>query len=128
MEIDTLSHLYTEAVTPPTCTEQGYTAYTCVCGDSYVDDYVDATGHSYESTVTPPTESEQGYTTHICKSCGDSYTDTYTDPIRLKGDLNNDGTVDVDDVLICLDLAFVAPTEEQLKTADLDGNGEIMVC
>jgi pullulanase len=34
-------------VTAPTCTEQGYTTYTCACGDSYKDDYVDALGHSY---------------------------------------------------------------------------------
>ena len=45
-------HTYTEAVTAPTCTEQGYTTYTCECGDSYVDDYVDATGeHTYENGV-----------------------------------------------------------------------------
>ena len=44
------THSYTPTVTAPTCTEQGYTTYTCVCGDSYVDDYVDATGeHIYEN-------------------------------------------------------------------------------
>ena len=40
-------HSYTETVTPPTCTEQGYTTYTCPCGDSFVDSYMDATGHSF---------------------------------------------------------------------------------
>ena len=40
-------HQYAEAVTAPTCTEQGYTTYTCACGDSYVDDYIDATGHDW---------------------------------------------------------------------------------
>ena len=46
------SHSYTPTVTAPTCTEQGYTTYTCECGDSYVDDYVEATGeHSYENGV-----------------------------------------------------------------------------
>ena len=39
-------HSYTEAVTAPTCTEKGYTTFTCVCGFSYVDDYVDALGHT----------------------------------------------------------------------------------
>ena len=39
-------HSYSAVVTAPTCTEQGYTTYTCTaCGDSYVGDYVDATGH-----------------------------------------------------------------------------------
>ena len=35
------SHAYVSEITAPTCTEQGYTTYTCQCGDSYVDDYVD---------------------------------------------------------------------------------------
>ena len=46
------THTYTTTVTAPTCTEQGYTTYTCDCGESYVDDYMDATGvHSYENGV-----------------------------------------------------------------------------
>ena len=39
-------HVYEAVVTAPTCTEQGYTTYTCACGDTYVADYVDATGHN----------------------------------------------------------------------------------
>ena len=42
------THEYASEITVPTCTEQGYTTYTCACGDSYVDDYVDATGHHYD--------------------------------------------------------------------------------
>ncbi|MBQ6432329.1 MAG: leucine-rich repeat protein, partial [Oscillospiraceae bacterium] len=44
-------HSYTAVVTPPTCTEQGYTTHTCSCGDSYVDTYVPALGHEL---VTDP--------------------------------------------------------------------------
>ncbi len=40
------SHRYAATVTAPTCTEKGYTTYTCACGDSYVDNYVDAKGHT----------------------------------------------------------------------------------
>ena len=41
-------HAYVSDTTAPTCTEQGYTTYTCpACGDSYVDAYVDAAGHNY---------------------------------------------------------------------------------
>ncbi|MCD7723137.1 MAG: hypothetical protein LUH82_04230, partial [Clostridiales bacterium] len=62
-------------VTAPTCTEKGYTTYTCsVCGDTYTGNETDATGHSYESTVTAPTCTEGGYTTYTCSVCGDSYT------------------------------------------------------
>ena len=51
-------HNYDIAVTPPTCTEQGFTTYTCDCGDIYIDDYKDATGeHTYENGV--------------CTECGD---------------------------------------------------------
>ena len=39
-------HNYETVVTAPTCTEQGYTTHTCVCGDSKVDSYVDALGHT----------------------------------------------------------------------------------
>ena len=42
-------HAYEAAVTAPTCTEGGYTTYTCACGDSYVADETDALGHSYEN-------------------------------------------------------------------------------
>lgn len=41
-------HDYEAVVTEPTCTEEGYTTYTCECGDIYEDDHVDATGHSYK--------------------------------------------------------------------------------
>lgn len=31
----------------PTCEQQGYTIYTCSCGDFYIDNYIDALGHDY---------------------------------------------------------------------------------
>jgi hypothetical protein len=41
-------HSYTAVTTPATCTEQGYTTYTCSgCDDVYVDDYTTALGHDY---------------------------------------------------------------------------------
>ena len=41
-------HDYKAVVTAPTCTEDGYTTYTCSgCGDSYVADKVTASGHSF---------------------------------------------------------------------------------
>ena len=55
---DAHTHSYESAVTPPTCTEDGYTTYTCSCGDSYTDDEVTAPGHSYG-------------TDGVCTVCGD---------------------------------------------------------
>ncbi len=69
------THPYLPVITPPTCTDQGYTTYTCACGYSYVDDYVDATGHSHTSEITTPaTHTENGVMTYTCH-CGDSYTE-----------------------------------------------------
>ncbi len=91
------THAYTETVTAPTCTEAGYTTYTCSCGDSYTGNNVAALGHNYvqsgdvytcsrcgdsysghqhtyTETVTEPTCEQDGYTTYTC-ACGYSYTD-----------------------------------------------------
>ena len=55
-----------------TCTEDGYTSYTCKCGDTYSVAGEAATGHKHETTVVAPTCTEAGYTKHLC-ACGDSY-------------------------------------------------------
>ncbi len=54
-EIEVPNHVYAGVVTDPTCTEKGYTTYSCKnCkeagiprDDFYVTDYVDATGHTF---------------------------------------------------------------------------------
>ena len=57
------THEYKTSITAPTCTEQGYTTYICECGDSYVDDYVDAIGHTEEIIpAVAPTCTETGLT------------------------------------------------------------------
>ena len=73
---DPHEHNYSTVVTPPTCTEDGYTTYTCACGDSYTADEVAMVAHTYgEGVVTAPTCTAAGYTTYTCGACGDSYTD-----------------------------------------------------
>ena len=48
----THKHEYVDTVTPPKCTEQGYTLHTCQgCGDSYKDAYVDGLGHVYDDDL-----------------------------------------------------------------------------
>ncbi|MBO4432843.1 MAG: dockerin type I repeat-containing protein, partial [Clostridia bacterium] len=77
-----LGHDYNAVVTAPTCTQTGYTRYTCLrCKDSYVDSDTAALGHDYQAFVTAPTCTKQGYTTHACSRCDDSYVDNYTDAI-----------------------------------------------
>ncbi len=42
------THSYSSKVTQPTCTTQGYTTYTCKCGDSYKDNYTTGS-HNYSN-------------------------------------------------------------------------------
>ena len=65
------SHDYEEIVTAPTCTEDGYTTFTCSCGDTYIDEVVESLGHIYEETHF---DGNPGYTVYTCSRCGDSYT------------------------------------------------------
>ena len=76
--VEAHEHSYTAVVTPPTCTEKGYTTHTCACGDSYVDTYVDALGHAWDSgTVTKqPTATENGVRTYTCTRCNATKTET----------------------------------------------------
>ncbi len=71
-------HSYTAVVTPPTCTEKGYTTHTCSCGHSYVDTYTDALGHAWdEGKVTKPaTATETGVKTFTCTRCSETKTET----------------------------------------------------
>ncbi len=89
--IPKLGHSYETAVTAPTCTEEGYTTYTCACSDTYIADYVDALKHtytnacdnscnrcketrkikhSYKTVTTPATLSKDGKVENKCSVCG----------------------------------------------------------
>lgn len=70
------THAYEALVVLPTCTERGCTIFGCVCGESYMDAYVDALNHDYQSNVIAPSCTEGGYTTHACSRCDDQYTDS----------------------------------------------------
>ncbi len=93
---DAHTHSYTGEVIAPTCTEQGYTLYTCDCGHSYRDNYVEKLEHEYQvDTVVEPTCTAAGYTRHKCKNCneiketevaalGHNYQDTVVKPTCTK--------------------------------------------
>ena len=74
-------HEYTSVVTPPTCTEQGYTAHTCECGDTYTSDTVNALDHDFVNYVSNnnATCTEDGTKTAVCNRDGCEETDTITD-------------------------------------------------
>ena len=76
--VEAHEHSYTAVVTPPTCTEKGYTTHTCACGDSYVDTYVDALGHAWDNgkVTKEPTATETGVRTYTCTRCSATKTET----------------------------------------------------
>ena len=76
--VEAHEHSYTAVVTPPTCTEKGYTTHTCACGDSYVDTYTNALGHAWDNgkVTKPATSTETGIKTYTCTRCGATKTET----------------------------------------------------
>lgn len=71
-------HKYEDVVTPPTCTEKGYTTHTCKCGDSYIDSETEPIGHTINFTVhTVPTCQKVGTRYYWCRNnCGYHFYDT----------------------------------------------------
>jgi len=57
--VEALNHDFEATVTKATCSAQGSTKFICNrCGESYIDDYVDALGHDYKNGV--------------CERCGEA--------------------------------------------------------
>ncbi len=66
-----INHIYVATIIAPTCTEQGFTLYTCSnCDDNYKADYTEATSHADEN--------QDG----SCDACGEvlEQPETPTDP------------------------------------------------
>ena len=96
-------HTYEAIVTAPTCTEGGYTTYTCACGDSYIADETEALGHTpvalpgYEATCTTDGLTEGSY----CSVC--------------------DATITAQEVIPATGHAFGEWTETKAPTCTEDG-------
>ena len=67
------THSYSASVTNPTCTEQGYTTYTCSCGATYTSDYTNPKGHRESQWITSIEASctETGVENKYCLDCGE---------------------------------------------------------
>ena len=73
--VNALGHDYQEEVTAPTCTEMGYTTYTCSrCGDAYKGNYTDAAGHKPGDWIIDqePTTDSEGSKHKECTVCGET--------------------------------------------------------
>lgn len=72
-------HSYTTVTTSPTCTERGYTTYTCSkCGHSYQGDYTNAMGHRFGEwiVIKEATSTTSGTRERVCSVCQHKETDT----------------------------------------------------
>lgn len=71
------THEYTVQTFAPDCTSDGYTIYTCSCGDSYTDELVKALGHDYAAwqTTIDATCTLLGVRESVCTRCGDRLTE-----------------------------------------------------
>lgn len=67
----------TSSSTLPTCTEEGYTTYTCECGDSYNADKMPPIGHDWNEgrITTQPTDKAEGVMTFTCTRCSETKTE-----------------------------------------------------
>ena len=120
------THSYTATATDPTCTEQGYTTYTCSeCGDSYVDAYVDPLGHTPGEAVQ---ENEGDHGSHdlvtYCAACGEELGREHVDGY-LPGDINGDGSVNNKDVTRLFQYLSGWDIEVVEATLDVNADGSV---
>ena len=75
---DKHTHVWNGEETAPTCTEQGYTTYTCDCGASYKGDYQEALEHSFSEYVPDgyATFDKNASETAVCLNAGCNATDS----------------------------------------------------
>ncbi len=74
-------HNYVADVTAPTCTEGGYTVYTCACGSRYVADEVPALGHDFvNGKCSRCDEKDPDY---VCNGGDDCPAKDFTDSPKL---------------------------------------------
>ena len=87
---DPAEHSYEAVVTEPTCTKEGYTTYTCHCGDSYIADQTPALGHDVVlMEKEEPTCELNGYEYYACSRCGGQ---EYTIILEATGHEYEDGS------------------------------------
>lgn len=95
-QTDVTAHTPAEetVVTAPTCTERGYTTYTCTnCTESYMGDYVDALGHTPGEDLTVyPT-----HKTYTCAVCEESITEWNDARLQHMTMPESDATVNMSD-------------------------------
>ena len=79
-------HTYVSEIIEPSCTDNGYTLYSCsLCDDNYLENIISATGHIYkESRKDAPCNQWQTnvYTCSACQHC-------YSENVDIKGTIHS---------------------------------------
>ncbi len=120
--VPALGHHYSIVVTEPTCTEQGYTTYTCgICGDVVVDSYIDAHGHTEGDWVTL----ENGDRELRCTVC-ETLLDFEQNVPVIDYDVNGDGKFNMFDYINVKNICLKGSADEALVSrADINGDGRL---
>ena len=133
---DKLDCKYVEKIKEPTCTEEGYSTFTCsMCKSSYIDKKVEKLNHDIDSWYEKaPTCTEDGITRYGCLDCDYTYTEpaaalghTYPDnwSIILEPDCQSKGA-SIKVCLRCNDV--ISQTLPKTGHIDLDGDSKCDNC
>ena len=102
-DVPQANHHYSSKVTNPTCTNQGYTTYTCsACGDSYNSDFVPASHTLGEwEIITPATTTTEGEKVKKCTACQEIVETQVIEKVKeFKAKENSPVTIDETDMTI----------------------------
>ena len=119
-QLPALGHSYETVVVAPDCIADGYTTYTCACGDSYVSDEQAALGHDVvidsgmEATCTEDGITEGAH----CGRCGEVLIEQQTIPAT--------GHDYVNGVCACGD-ATTYVEAPQIKVSNVASSGKVKV-
>lgn len=102
------THYYTSSVVKPSCYENGYTTYTCACGDSYTEE---TPAKHYPVKVLesiPATYSSDGLTAgSVCLTCGEEIVSQTTIPMLELKKVSNLKATSIGDTSIKLSWSAV---------------------
>ncbi len=122
-------HTYFAEITAPTCTEKGYTTYTCVCGDSYVDEETKELGHSFTHYVSDnnATLESDGTKTAKCDRCDttDTIIDVGSKLEHIRGDMNGDEELNSADAIYLLRHTIMEDLYPITQSGDVNGDGKV---
>ena len=124
-----VGHSFKTEVTAPTCTEMGFTTYTCErCGETYKSDYVKATGHKESGWIVDkePTTEQEGSCHKKCVNCGKVLSTESIEKLYLTATTDSKGEAIVGGYLVIVtDAKDKTPIAN--ATVSLKKNGSISV-